>query len=81
MPPLDLLDLSKKGALSVSRPGLSHYLKKPGALHAAAAGLFGLVADGTLRIEIGRTYRLRDAAQAHRDVESRTLAGSAVLIP
>jgi NADPH:quinone reductase len=81
VPPLDLLDLARKGGLSVSRPGLSHYLKEPGALHAAVAELFALVADGTLRIEIGRTYPLRDAAQAHRDVESRAFAGSAVLIP
>jgi NADPH2:quinone reductase len=81
VPPLDILDLSKKGALSVSRPGLSHYLKEPGALQAAAAELFALVADGTLRIEISRTYPLSDAAQAHRDVESRKVAGSVVLIP
>jgi NADPH:quinone reductase len=81
VPPLDMLDLARRGGLSVSRPGLSHYLKEPGALHAAAAELFGLVAGGTLRIEIGRTYPLRDAARAHRDVESRTFAGSAVLIP
>lgn len=81
VPPLDLLDLAKRGGLSVSRPGLSHYLKEPGSLHAAAAELFALVADGTLRIEIGRTYPLPDAAQAHRDVESRSLAGAIVLIP
>jgi NADPH2:quinone reductase len=81
VPPLDILDLSKKGALSVSRPGLSHYLGEPGALHAAAAELFALVAAGTLRIEISRTYPLRDAAQAHRDVESRKFGGSVVLIP
>jgi NADPH2:quinone reductase len=81
VPPLDLLDLSRKGALSVSRPGLSHYLKEPAELQAAAAELFGLVADGTLRIEIGRTYPLRDAAQAHRDVENRKFPGAVVLIP
>jgi NADPH:quinone reductase len=81
VPPLDLLDLARKGGLSVSRPGLSHYLKAPGALHAAAAELFALVTDGILRVEIGRTYPLRDAAQAHRDVESRALAGSLVLVP
>jgi NADPH2:quinone reductase len=81
VPPLDILDLSKKGALSVSRPGLSHYLREPGALHASAAELFALVADGTLRIKISRTYPLRDAAQAHRDVEGRTIAGTVVLIP
>jgi NADPH2:quinone reductase len=81
VPPLNLMDLSRKGALSVSRPGLSHYLKAPGALQAAAAELFALVAGGTLRIEITRTYPLQDAAQAHRDVESRRVAGSVVLIP
>lgn len=81
VPPLDLLDLAKKGGLCVSRPGLSHYLKEPGALHAAARELFALVADDTLRIEIGRTYPLRDAPHAHRDVESRKVAGSVVLIP
>jgi NADPH2:quinone reductase len=81
VPPLDILDLSRKGALSVSRPGLSHYLKDLDELHAAAAELFGLVAHGTLRIEISRTYPLLDAAQAHRDIESRKISGSVVLIP
>jgi NADPH:quinone reductase len=81
VPPLDLLDLSRKGALSVSRPGLSHYLKEPGGPHAAAAELFALVAAGTLAIEIGATYPLSEAARAHLDVESRALAGSAVLVP
>jgi NADPH2:quinone reductase len=81
VPPLDILDLSKKGALSVCRPGLSHHVRDPGDLRAAAAELFALVAAGTIRIEIARTYPLQDAAQAHRDVESRTLSGSAVLLP
>ncbi len=81
VPPLDILDLSKKGALSVSRPGLHHYVEEPAELRAGAAELFRLVAEGILRIEISRTYPLRDAAQAHCDVESRKLAGSVVLIP
>ena len=81
VPPLDILDLSRKGALSVSRPGLSHYLKDLDEFRAAAAELFGLVAAGTLRIEISRAYPLQDAAQAHRDIESRKISGSVVLIP
>jgi NADPH2:quinone reductase len=81
VPPLDILDLSRKGALSVSRPGLHHYLKDIDGFRTAATELFGLVADGTIRIEISRTYPLREAAQAHRDVEGHTLAGSAVLVP
>jgi NADPH2:quinone reductase len=81
VPPLDLMDLSRKGALSVSRPGLSHYLKDIEEFRAAANELFALVADGSLRIEISHTYPLKDAADAHRDVESRKLAGSIILIP
>jgi NADPH2:quinone reductase len=81
VPPLDILDLSRKGALSVSRPGLSHYLKDLDGFRAAAGELFRLVSDRTLRIEISRTYPLPDAAQAHRDIESRTISGSVVLIP
>jgi NADPH2:quinone reductase len=81
VPPLDILELSKKGALSVSRPGLSHHLRDLDEFHAAANELFGLVAGGTIKIEISRSYPLRDAAQAHRDVESRQFAGSIVLIP
>ncbi len=81
VPPLDLLDLSKRGALSVSRPGLSHYLKDLGEFHAAAAELFALVADGTLKVEVSRTYPLCGAAEAHRDVEGRRISGSVVLIP
>ncbi len=81
VPPLDILDLSKKGALSVSRPGLSHYLKDIDEFRAAANELFALVQDGTIGIEISRTYPLKDAADAHRDVESRKFAGSIVLIP
>jgi NADPH:quinone reductase len=81
VPPLDILDLSKKGALSVSRPGLSHYLKDIDEFRAAANELFALVQGGTIGIEIGRSYPLKDAADAHRDVESRQFAGSVVLIP
>jgi NADPH2:quinone reductase len=40
-----------------------------------------LVADGTLKVEISRAYPLKDAAHAHRDIESRKISGSVVLIP
>jgi NADPH2:quinone reductase len=52
-----------------------------GGLAAASAELFDLVARGVLRVEIGRTYALRDAATAHRDLEARAFFGSALLIP
>jgi NADPH2:quinone reductase len=81
VPPIDLLLLAKNGSLSVSRPGFSHYVAEPGELQAACAELFDLVLRGVLRVEIGRSYALRDAAEAHRDLEERRFAGSAVLIP
>jgi NADPH2:quinone reductase len=81
VPPLDLLLLAKKGSLSVSRPGLSHFFAQAGALQSAADELFDLVGQGVLRPEISRTYSLRDAAQAHLDIERRITAGSLLLLP
>lgn len=80
-PPLDLLLLAKKGSLSVSRPAFSHHIADPADARAACAELFDLVACGVLKIAIGRTYALKDAAQAHRDLEARSNAGSVVLLP
>lgn len=81
VPPFDLLLLAKKGSLSVSRPGFSHHIANPADYRAACDELFDLVARGVLKVEIGRTYALRDAARAHRDVEDRQPTGSVVLVP
>jgi NADPH:quinone reductase len=80
-PPLDLLQLAKRGSLSVCRPALSSLTADVPAMRAAAAELFDLVARGILTIEIGGSYPLADAAQAHRDIESRKVAGSVLLLP
>jgi NADPH:quinone reductase len=81
VPPLDLILLSKKGSLAVSRPGFSHYIADPRAYAGACDELFDFVKRGILEIAIGRRYALHDAAIAHRDLENRQLAGSAVLLP
>jgi len=81
VPPVDLILLSKKGSLAMSRPGISTYLGAPGATETASSELFDLVTRGVLRIEIGRTYALRDAAAAHRDLEARRNFGSVVFVP
>ena len=47
----------------------------------SAAEMFDLVAAGVLKIEIGQSYPLKDAAQAHRDLEARRTTGSTVLLP
>jgi NADPH:quinone reductase len=80
-PPLDLLQLAKRGSLSVCRPALSSLTADVPAMRAAAAELFGLVERGHLKIKIGATYPLRDAARAHRDIEQRKSAGSLLLLP
>jgi NADPH:quinone reductase len=43
--------------------------------------LFDHVKRGVLRVETGGSYALRDAAQAHRDLEARRTMGSTVLVP
>jgi NADPH2:quinone reductase len=81
VPPLDLLLLARHGSLSVSRPGFSHYIAERGGLAPACEELFELVQSGALKVEIGASYALRDAAVAHRDLEARRISGSAVLVP
>jgi len=80
VPPLDLLLLAKKGSLSVSRPAVSAFQADP-AIDAACAELFDLVKRGILKVELGRSYKLSEAAAAHRDLEGRKAAGSMVLLP
>jgi NADPH2:quinone reductase len=81
VPPLDLILLSKKGSLSVSRPAFSSFIADPAIYRAVCDELFALVRNKTLTIESGKTYALRDAAQAHRDLENRETVGSVVLLP
>jgi len=79
--PLDITMLSAKGSLYLTRPTLMHYTEKREDLSAAATALFDAVQRGGVKIEIGQTYPLRDAAKAHADLESRNTTGSTVLIP
>ena len=57
------------------------YTAKREDLEAAAAELFGVIKSGKVKIEINQTYTLKDAAQAHRDLEGRKTTGSTVLLP
>jgi len=79
--PLDLLLLAKKGSLVVTRPAFSTHIADPGDFRRYSDELFDLLERGILKVEIGRTYALKDAALAHRDLENRAFAGSAVLLP
>ena len=81
VPPFDLLLLSQKGSLFVTRPTIMHYTAKRADLEALGAELFEVVASGKVRIEVNQTYPLKDAGQAQRDLEARKTTGSTVLPP
>ena len=81
VPPFELQTLAAKGSLYVTRPTLFTYVAKREDLMASAADLFEVVHSGAVKIEVRQTYPLRDAAEAHRALESRQTVGSTVLIP
>ncbi len=81
VPPFDMAILSAKGSLFATRPSLMTYIARREDLVANAADLFEMVAIGTVKITASRTYPLREAAAAHRDLEARKTTGSVVLLP
>jgi NADPH2:quinone reductase len=78
VPPLNLGLLAAKGSLFVTRPTLMTYTAKRADLVASANELFEAVTSGAVKIEVNQTYPLREAAQAHRDLEARKTTGSTV---
>ncbi|MCK9284455.1 MAG: quinone oxidoreductase [Rhodocyclaceae bacterium] len=79
VPPVDLRELSKRGSLFLTRPTLFTYTRKREDLLQMADELFGMVGSGAVRIEIGQTYPLQEAARAHADLAARRTVGSTVL--
>jgi NADPH2:quinone reductase len=77
----DILLLSQKGSLYVTRPTLVTYTATRASLLAMAAEMFELVKAGKIVNEARQTYPLKDAAQAHRDLEARKTTGSTLLLP
>ncbi|MDX1711738.1 MAG: quinone oxidoreductase [Rhodovibrionaceae bacterium] len=78
IPPVDLGILSAKGSLYVTRPTLMTYTAKRDDLVASAKELFEVVRSGAVQIEANQTYALKDAKQAHDDLEARKTTGSTV---
>lgn len=77
----DILMLSAKGSLYATRPTLVTYTAKREDLLANATELFDVVSKGIVKINVNQTYPLKEAAQAHRDLEGRKTTGSIVLLP
>lgn len=80
IPPVDLAIFAQKGSLMFTRPTLYNFAATRPELLAMAKDLFDVVLSGAVKIEIGRTYKLKDAAQAHRDLQGRETTGSSVLL-
>jgi NADPH2:quinone reductase len=79
--PFGLNELASRGSLFITRPTLFTYTAKREDLDAMASELFGMVESGRIKIDINQRYALKDAAQAHRDLEARKTSGSTILIP
>jgi NADPH2:quinone reductase len=80
VPPFDLIQLSQKGSLYVTRPTLTHYVATREDLEMRACAVFSMIAAGKLKLRIAHTYPLKDATQAHRDLEARRTTGKLLLL-
>ena len=81
VPPLDPQRLNRGGSLSLTRPTLVDFTVTRQELLSRAADLFGWLADGSLRVTVGATYPLAEAARAHEDLAGRRTTGKVVLLP
>ena len=81
VPPFDLIQLSQKGSLFITRPTLAHYTAAREELESRASDVLGWIAAGDLKLRIHKAYPLVEAPQAHRDLEGRRTTGKLLLIP
>ena len=79
--PLDIGVLSGKGSLSLTRPTLMTYTAERADLVSTADDLFEALEHGWVRIEVGQTFPLAEAARAHAALEARQTTGSTLLEP
>jgi len=80
-PAISPFELTKRGSLFLTRPTLFNYIATRRELEAAARELFAAVKSRKVKVVIGQRYSLAQAADAHRDLESRRTSGSTVLLP
>jgi NADPH2:quinone reductase len=80
VPPVDPAKLSEKGSLYMARTTLAHFTATREELLARTSAVFGMIAEGKLKVRIAKKYPLSEAAQAHRDMEARKVAGKLLLV-
>lgn len=80
-PAVEPLRLQRAGSVFLTRPTLFDYTASPGELDESAGALFDLISKGIIKVEIGQSFPLARAADAHRALEGRTTVGATVLVP
>lgn len=81
VPPFDIMGLASRGSLKLTRPTVFTHTADPAVLREMAADLFGKMERGEVKVRIDQRFRLDEAAEAHRAIESRATTGSTVLTP
>jgi NADPH:quinone reductase len=81
VPATELLPLMDGGSRYFTRPRLGDFIRTRHELVARTQELFGWIADGSLRVRIGGTYRLADAVRAHEDLAARRTSGKLLITP
>jgi len=81
VPPFDPIILTQNGSLHLTRPSLQHYIATREELEARASAVFGMIAAKKLKLRIEHVYALKEAQQAHRDLEGRKTTGKLLLLP
>jgi NADPH2:quinone reductase len=80
VPPFDPMKLTQKGSLFLTRPSLTHYIATREELELRSSDVLGWIASGNIKLRIGHTYKLEEAAEAHRDLEGRKTTGKILLL-
>jgi NADPH2:quinone reductase len=79
VPPFDLIKLSQKGSLYITRPTLGHYTATREELEWRAQDVMQMIVRGDVKLRIHKVYPLKEAQQAHRDLEGRKTTGKLLL--
>ena len=79
--PVDVGKLIAPKGLYLTRPSIAHYTATREELDEASEKLFQMVKNGNVKVEIFKKYNLKDAIQAHKDLEGRKILGPAIIIP
>jgi NADPH2:quinone reductase len=81
LPPINTSELNQRGSLFFTRPTMGHYTSTRPDLELSAGRVMNAIKKKQIKIKINHTYALKDAAQAHRDLQDRKTTGSILLLP